>query len=166
MGIFNSGVCVSGKLSLSIFQRVLLLTLSTEQCEWPMSRDLGVWWKNRNESSAHRATGFCLLSQSCKTIKEAKAEIKGHRNSGAGMEKENQHMRLLLYEAEIWIPEMGKRRKSFFQKFVMQEPLDLSLDLRLMEGKRLFISKYSPVPSLPLNFQPGLSKPKSVFIWW
>lgn len=166
MGIFNSGVRVLGRLSLSIFQSVLLLTLSTEQCEWLMSRDLGLWWKNRNESSTHRTTGFCLLSQSCKTIKGAKAEIKGHRNNGVGMEKKNQRLRVFLYEAEIWVPEVGERHKSFFQNFLMQGPLVLSLYLRLLEGKKLFISKYSPTPSLPLNFQPSSSKPKSSFIWW
>lgn len=73
--------------------------------------------KNRNKSSTHRTTGFCLLSQSCKTIKAAKAEIKGNRNNGVGREKENQHLRVLLYETEIWFLVMGERHESLFQNF-------------------------------------------------
>lgn len=64
--------------------------------------------KYRNKSSTHRTTDFCLLSQSCKTIKGAKGEIKGKRNNGVGREKENQHLRVLLYETEIWVLAMGK----------------------------------------------------------
>lgn len=71
--------------------------------------------KNRNKSSTHRTTGFCLLSQSCKTIKGAKAEIKGNRNHGVGREKENQHLRVLLCEMEIWVPAVEGRHESFFQ---------------------------------------------------
>jgi len=73
--------------------------------------------KNRNKSSTHRTAGFCLLSQSCKTIKGAKAEIKGNRNTGAGREKENQHLRVLLYETKIWVPAIRERHESFFQNF-------------------------------------------------
>lgn len=135
LGVFNSGVRVLGRFSLSIFQSILLLTLSPEQCEWLMSRDLGLWWRSRNKSSARRTTGFCLLSQSCKTKKRAKAEIKGHRNNGVGMEKENQHLRVLLYKAEIWVPEMGERHKSSFQNFLMQGSLILSLDWGAWRGK-------------------------------
>lgn len=43
LGIFNSGVCVLGRLALSIFHGVLLLTLSIRQCEWLISSDLGLW---------------------------------------------------------------------------------------------------------------------------
>lgn len=73
--------------------------------------------KNRSKSSTRRRTGFCLLSQSCKTIKGAKAESKGNRNNRVGREKENQHLRVILYEREIWVPAMGERHESFFQHF-------------------------------------------------
>lgn len=68
-------------------------------------------------------------------MKGTKAEIKGHRNNRVGMEKENQHFKVLLYEAEIWVPEIGERHKSFSQNFLMQGPLVLSLGLRVLEGK-------------------------------
>lgn len=54
--------------------------------------------KNRNKSSTQRTAGFRLLSQSCKTIKEAKAEIKGNRNNRVGKEMEDQCLRILMYE--------------------------------------------------------------------
>lgn len=38
----------------------------------------------------------------------------------------------------------------------------LSLDLKFLEVNRLFNSKNSPTPPLPLNFQPDFSKPKSI----
>lgn len=64
------------------------------------------------------------------------------------MEKKNQRLRVLLYEAEIWVPDVGERHKSFFQNFLMQGPLVLSLYLRLLEGKKLHLpslSTFSPV---------------------
>lgn len=73
--------------------------------------------ENRNKSSTHRTTGFCLLSQSCKTIEGAKAEIKGNKNNGVGREKENQHLRVLLCETEIWVQAMGERHDSFLHGF-------------------------------------------------
>lgn len=43
LGIFNSGVFVLERLTLSIFQSVLLLTVSIRQHEWFISSDLGLW---------------------------------------------------------------------------------------------------------------------------
>lgn len=66
LGVFISAVGVPGRLSLSMFQRALLLTLSSEQWEWLMAGDLGLWCRSRNKASAHRTTACCLLSQSSK----------------------------------------------------------------------------------------------------
>lgn len=138
LSMFNSGVPLLGRLALTIFRSVLLLTVSIRQCEWLISSDLGLWWKERNKSSTHITTGLCLPSQSCKTIKGAKAEIKGNRNNGVGSEKENQHLRVLLYETEIWVPAVGERHESFFQNFAWpRNPFLFKFGFEVLGGEQI-----------------------------